>query len=102
MIRVVRDLASNKNGEAMEKNAYIHFVDELDFKGLSVVGKRKSKKNRAVGFFFCNSRQCEVRASTTKSKAAAAVKSEELCDKLEIKREELDREIKKLWAREAG
>ena len=36
----------------MEKNAYIHFVDELDFKGLSVVGKRKSKKNRAVGFFF--------------------------------------------------
>ena len=52
MIRVVRDLASNKNGEDMEKNAYIHFVDELDFKGLSVVGKRKSKKNRAVGFFF--------------------------------------------------
>ena len=34
----------------MEKNAYIHFVNERDFKELSVVGKRKSKKNRAVGF----------------------------------------------------
>ena len=30
----------------MEKNAYIHFVDERDFKEVSVVGKRKSKKNR--------------------------------------------------------
>ena len=43
----------------MEKNAYIHFVDERDFKEVSVVGKRKSKKNRAVGFVF-NSRHCEV------------------------------------------
>ena len=34
----------------MEKNTYIHFVDERDFKEVSVVGKRKSKKNRAVGF----------------------------------------------------
>ena len=34
----------------MEKNAYIHFVDERDFKEVSVVGKRKSKKNRAIGF----------------------------------------------------
>ena len=34
----------------MEKNAYIYFVDERDFKEVSVVGKRKSKKNRAVGF----------------------------------------------------
>ena len=34
----------------MEKNAYIHFVDERDFKEVSEVGKRKSKKNRAVGF----------------------------------------------------
>ena len=34
----------------MEKNVYIYFVDERDFKELSVVGKRKSKKNRAVGF----------------------------------------------------
>ena len=63
----------------MEKNAYIHFVDERDLKEVSVVGKRKSKKNRAEGF-VCNSRQCEVRARTTKSKATAAVKSEELCD----------------------
>ena len=39
MIRVVR-----------EKNAYIHFVDERDFKEVSSVGKGKSKKNRAVGF----------------------------------------------------
>ena len=34
----------------MGKNAYVHFVDERDFKEVSVVGKRKSKKNRAVGF----------------------------------------------------
>ena len=34
----------------MEKNAYIHFADERDFKEVSVIGKRKSKKNRAVGF----------------------------------------------------
>ena len=39
MIRVVR-----------EKNAYIHFVDERDFKEVSSVGIGKSKKNRAVGF----------------------------------------------------
>ena len=39
MIRVVR-----------EKNAYIHFVDERDFKEVSSVGKGKSKKNRAVRF----------------------------------------------------
>ena len=51
----------------MEKNAYVHFVDERDFKEVSVVGKRKSKKNRAVGR--------KVRARTTKSKATAAVKS---------------------------
>ena len=34
----------------MEKNTYIHFVDERDFKEVSVVGTLKSKKNRAVGF----------------------------------------------------
>ena len=34
----------------MQKNAYIHFVDERDFKEMSETGKRKSKKNRAVGF----------------------------------------------------
>ena len=34
----------------MEKNAYIHFVDERESTEVSVVGKRKSKKNRAVGF----------------------------------------------------
>ena len=35
----------------MEKNAYVHFVDEGDFKAVMiVVGKRKSEKNRAVGF----------------------------------------------------
>ena len=34
----------------VEKNAYVHFVDERDFKEVSVVGKRKWKKNRAVGF----------------------------------------------------
>ena len=34
----------------MEKNAYIHLVDERDFKKVSVEGKLKSKKNRAVGF----------------------------------------------------
>ena len=35
----------------MEKNADVHFVDERDFKEVSVVGKnRKSKKNRAVEF----------------------------------------------------
>ena len=33
---VVRDSASNKNGKG-----YIHFVDERDFKEVSVVGKRK-------------------------------------------------------------
>ena len=32
----------------MEKNAYIHFVDERDSTEVGVVGKRKS--NRAVGF----------------------------------------------------
>ena len=41
----------------MEKNGYIHFVDERDFNEVKVVGKGKSKKNRAVGFAF-NSRQC--------------------------------------------
>ena len=50
MIRVVCDLASNKNGRGCGENAYIHFVDERDFKEVRVVGKRKSKKNRAVGF----------------------------------------------------
>ena len=34
----------------VEKNACIHFVDERDFKEVSVIGKRKSKKNRAIGF----------------------------------------------------
>ena len=32
------------------KNAYINFLNERNFKEVSVVGKRKSKKNRAVGF----------------------------------------------------
>ena len=36
--------------EDVEKNAYIHLVDERDFKEVRVAGKRKSKKNRAVGF----------------------------------------------------
>ena len=39
-----------KMAEDVEKDAYIHFVDERDFKEVSVVGKRKSKKNRAIGF----------------------------------------------------
>ena len=30
MIRVVRDLASNKTAKDVEKNAYVHFVDERD------------------------------------------------------------------------
>ena len=34
----------------MEKNDYIHFLGKRDFKEVRVVGKRKSKKNRAVGF----------------------------------------------------
>ena len=34
----------------MEKNAYIHFVDESDFKEVTVLEKGKSKKNRAIGF----------------------------------------------------
>ena len=37
-------------GGDVEKNAYIRFVDERDFKKVSVEGKRKSKKNRAVRF----------------------------------------------------
>ena len=41
--------------EDVEKDAYIHFVDERDFKEVSVEGKRESKKNSAVGFV---SRQC--------------------------------------------
>ena len=36
--------------EDVEKNAYTHFVDELDFKEVSVVEKRKSKKNREADF----------------------------------------------------
>ena len=36
--------------EDVEKNAYIHFVDERDFKEVSVVGKRKSKKTRKADF----------------------------------------------------
>ena len=36
--------------EQVEKNAYIHFVDERDFKEVSVVGKRKSKKKRKADF----------------------------------------------------
>ena len=63
----------------MEKNAYIHFVDERNSTEVSVVGKRKSKKNRERRICF-NSRQCEVRARTSKSKATTAVKSGELCD----------------------
>ena len=50
MIRVVRDLASIKNGKICGDKHILHFVDERDFKEVSVVGKRKSKKNRAVGF----------------------------------------------------
>ena len=34
----------------MAKKVYIHFVDERDFKEVSLVAKRKSKKNRAVEF----------------------------------------------------
>ena len=34
----------------MAKKVYIHFVNERGFKEVSVVGKRKSKMNRAVGF----------------------------------------------------
>ena len=44
--------------KGMEKNAYVHFVDERDFKEVSVVGKRKSKKNRQCLRIFFNSRQC--------------------------------------------
>ena len=137
----------------MEKNAYIHFVDERDFKEVSVVGKRQSKKNGAVGFVLtavsaestseddevesdcsseigsssaqpdensdesteegsCNPEEFSENEATGNHKPKASsfkkitqargVKHtltedevEELCDKLEIKREELDREIKK-------
>ena len=34
----------------LSQSRYIDFVDERDFKEVSVVGKRKSKKNRALGF----------------------------------------------------
>ena len=34
----------------MDKNVYIHFVDKRDFKEVSIVGKRKSKKKCALGF----------------------------------------------------
>ena len=34
----------------VEKNAYIHFVVERDFKEVSVVGKRKSKNNLKADF----------------------------------------------------
>ena len=47
--RLSRFSIKTKPGKDVEKNAYIHFVDERDFKEVSVVGKRKSKKNRAVG-----------------------------------------------------
>ena len=44
-------LVSNKNDKGVEKNAYVHFGDERNFKAvMRVVGKRKSKKNRVVGF----------------------------------------------------
>ena len=36
--------------EDVEKYAYIHFVDKRDFKEVSVVGKRKSKKNHKADF----------------------------------------------------
>ena len=36
--------------EDVEKNAYIHFVVERDFKEVSVVGRRKSKNNRKADF----------------------------------------------------
>ena len=39
-----------KMAEDVEKNACTHFVDERDFKEVSVVGKRKSKKNRKADF----------------------------------------------------
>ena len=39
-----------KMAEDVEKNAYIHFVHERDFKEVSVVGQRKSKKKRKADF----------------------------------------------------
>ena len=141
--------------EDAEKNAYVHFVDERDFKEVSVEGKRKSKKNRALGFVltavsaessseddegdgsseigsssadensnesteegscspeeFPENEETSRKATTDnrkpkvssskKTTQARRVKNsltedevEELCDKLEIKREELDGKIKK-------
>ena len=36
----------------MEKYASIHFVDEREFKEVSVAGKRKLKRKRVSGFFL--------------------------------------------------
>ena len=69
-----RYIIETKPAKDVEKNAYIHFVDERDFKEVSVVGKRKSKKNRAVGSVL-TAVSAEVQARTTKSKATAVVKS---------------------------
>ena len=157
MLRVVR---AKKMAEDVEENALIHFVDEREFKQVSVVGKRKSRKNRALGFVLpavgaesssedddevevdsssgiesadennnenteegsCSFEELsEKEESETKPSEQAATSSrkpkvssskkttqarkvqnsltedefEEFCDKLEIKREELDGEIKK-------
>ena len=143
--------------EDAEKNVYVHFVDERDFKEVSVEGKRKSKKNPASGFVltavsaessseddevedngsseigsssadensdesteegscspeeFSENEETSRKATTDnrkpkvssskKTTQARRVKNsltedevEELCDKLEIKREELDGKIKK-------
>ena len=70
----------------MEKNAYIHFVDERDFKEVSVVGKRKSKKNRAVGFVLTassaesSSEGEEVEGHCSSEIGSSSAQPDENCD----------------------
>ena len=156
MLRAVRDSPSNKMAEHVEKYASMHFVDECDFKEVSVAGKRNLKRKRALGFFLtavsaeslseddeievdssrevespgesieegsCSSKEYsgneesetktsgKAATSNRKPKASSSKKTtqarkvkhslitedevEELCDKLEINREERNSEIKR-------
>ena len=78
MLRVVRDLPSNKMAEDVGRKVFIHFVDERDFKEVSVAGKRKLKKIGALGFVLTavsaesSSEDDEVEVDSTSSEMDSA------------------------------
>ena len=60
----------------VEKNAYVYFVEERDFREVSIVGKRKSKKNRAVGIVLtANSAESSSEDDEVESNCSSEIES---------------------------